>query len=198
MIFEYVVATILISYLLKRSFSALWEVKIKASSLIFGSFIIQIGAMFFYQETAFYARGFLFLITLSYLLLSLGAWLNRDLPGFRIFSFGLFLNFLVIACNGGRMPVSSNALEESNLSHFIEILETGYRKHQLMNDSTVLPFLGDIIPLYFPFALMNMVVSIGDLFITLGMCLFFFLTITESKVFSIPGGRKGKNQARIN
>jgi hypothetical protein len=189
-IYEYVVAIIIIAYLQKKSFSSLWEVKIKAPSLIVGCFIIQVGAMYFYQETPSYARWFLVFILLSYLLLSIGAWMNRNLPGFGLFSIGMFMNFLVIACNGGRMPVSRNALEEANLSHYIDILETGYKKHQLMNESTILPFLGDVVPLHFPYALMNMVVSVGDLVITFGMCLFFFVTITNNKKFSFQDLRK--------
>jgi hypothetical protein len=193
-IYEYVLVTIIIAYSMSRTFSSLWEVQIKAPALIFGCFIIQVGSMYFYKDTPVISWWFSLLILLSYLLLSVGAWLNRNLPGFKLFSIGMFLNFLVIASNGGRMPVSSKALEQANLSHYIDILETGYKKHQLMNDATILPFLGDVIPLHFPYALMNMVVSVGDLFITLGMCLFFFLTITEGKVF----GRKGEEQVSAN
>lgn len=193
MIYEYVLAVIIIAYLKKRSFASLWEVKIKAPALIFGCFIIQVGSMYFYQETPSYAIWFSILILISYLLLSIGAWYNRNLPGFRIFSIGMFLNFLVIACNGGRMPVSSKALDEANLSHYIDILKTGYKKHQLMDENTILPFLGDVVPLHFPYALMNMVVSVGDLIVTFGMCLFFFLTITEYKMSSFYIFRK-KNE----
>ncbi len=198
MIYEYVVAIIIIAYLKQRYFSSLWDVKIKAPALILGCFIIQVGSMYFYQETPAYAKWFSVLILLSYFLLSIGAWLNRNLPGFRLFSIGMFMNFLVIACNGGRMPVSSKALEAANLSHYIDILETGYKKHQLMNESTILPFLGDVVPLHFPYALMNMVVSIGDLVITFGMCLFFFITITNYKMFSFQDLRKKKGQAKLN
>jgi uncharacterized membrane protein len=197
-IYEYVVAVIIIAYLKQRSFSSLWEVKIKVPSLIFGCFIIQVGSMYFYQETPTVARWFSVLILVSYLLLSIGAWLNRNLPGFRLFSLGMFLNFLVIACNGGRMPVSSKALEAANLSHYIDILEKGYKKHQLMNESTIFPFLGDVIPLHIPYALMNMVVSVGDLIITFGMCLFFFLTITEMKASPFHFRRKSEGQTELN
>jgi hypothetical protein len=192
-IYEYVLLTIIIAYSINRNFSSLWEVKIKAPALIFGCFLIQVGSMYFYKDTPTISWWFSLLILLSYLLLSVAAWLNKSLPGFKLFSIGMFMNFLVIASNGGRMPVSSKALEEANLSHYINILESGYRKHQLMNETTILPFLGDVVPLHFPYALMNMVVSVGDLFITLGMCLFFFLTITNSKVFR----RKHKEQAGL-
>ena len=42
---------------------------------------------------------------LTYLLLLVGLWLNRHLWGVRIAALGVFLNFLVIAANGGSMPV---------------------------------------------------------------------------------------------
>jgi hypothetical protein len=183
----------IIAYSMSRTFSPLWEVKIKAPALIFGCFFIQVGSMYFYKETPTISLWFSILILISYLLLSVGAWLNRKLPGFKLFSLGMFMNFLVIASNGGRMPVSSKALEEANLSHYIAILESGYKKHQLMNESTIFPYLGDVIPLHLPYALMNMVVSVGDLFVTLGMCLFFILTLTEGKLFK----RKRNEEAEI-
>ena len=194
MIYEYVVLTIIIAYSMNRSFSPLWDVKIKAPALIFSCFIIQVGSIYFYKDTPIVASLFSVLIVISYLLLAVGAWLNRALPGFRLFSAGMFMNFLVIVSNNGRMPVSAHALEQANLGHYIEILKMGYKKHQLMNDNTILPFLGDVIPLHFPYALMNMVVSVGDLFITLGMCLFFFITINEGKVFR----RKLKKEVNFN
>lgn len=181
-IYEYVLVTIFISFIISRSFASLWEVEIKAPILIFSCFIIQVGSMYVYQDAPL-SGWFSALILLSYLLLAIGAWLNRKLPGFRLFSIGMILNLLAIASNDGRMPVASKALETANLSHYIEILQSGYRKHQLMDEATILPFLGDVIPLHFPYALMNIVVSVGDLLITLGMCIFFFVTITQNKFF---------------
>lgn len=182
MIYEYVVLTIIVAFIISRSFKGLWEVEIKAPILIFGCFIIQVGSMYFYQNTPVVSVVFSILILMSYLLLAIGAWLNRMLPGFRFFSLGMLFNFVAISTNGGRMPVSDEALEEANLGHYVQMLEEGYRKHQLMTESTILPFLGDVIPLHLPYALMNMVVSIGDLFVTLGMCMFFFMTITQIKL----------------
>ncbi|MFD1737884.1 DUF5317 domain-containing protein [Bacillus salitolerans] len=182
MIYEYLFLAILFAYLRAKSFDHLWEVKIKAPYLILSCFVLQLIAMYLYDYSAF-TKWFSLFIAASYLLLSIGALINKHLPGFILFSVGMFLNFLVIIINGGRMPVSSKALEAANLSHYIEILESGYRKHQLINEHTMLPFLGDVIPLHLPYALFDKVISIGDVIITFGMCIFFFYTITGIKSY---------------
>lgn len=94
-------------------------------------------------------------------------WMNRHLPGIVWIALGLFLNFLVIALNGGFMPVGATAREYAGLTPVLE------RDMNLvpMTDATLLPWLGDILPLPrgIPFAT---VFSIGDLLIALGGVIF--------------------------
>lgn len=52
------------------------------------------------------------LLVLSQILLLIFAWLNRKLPGFWLLGGGLLLNFLVIAANGGLMPISPEAVRQ--------------------------------------------------------------------------------------
>src|SRR5512147_2416443 len=48
----------------------------------------------------------------SLLLLLIFAWINRELPGFWMLGLGLLLNLMVIAANGGLMPISPQAVTE--------------------------------------------------------------------------------------
>lgn len=97
----------------------------------------------------------------------LALWLNRQLPGIRWIAIGLFLNFLVILLNGGFMPISNTARQFAGLPPVL-----GRDMNVLpMSDATLLPFLGDILPLpaFVPFA---NVFSIGDILIAIGGILF--------------------------
>ncbi len=94
---------------------------------------------------------------------ALALWLNRQLPGVTWIAAGLTLNWLVIALNGGFMPVWTPARELAGMPPL-----TGRDMNVIPVDaSTRLPFLGDIIPLPAWVPLAN-VFSIGDVFITLG------------------------------
>lgn len=107
------------------------------------------------------------LYTLSLGVAALALWLNRQLPGMVWIALGLFLNFLVIFLNGGFMPISAAARQFAGLPPVV-----GRDMNVLpMTDATILPFLGDILPLpaFLPFA---NVFSVGDLLIAFGGILF--------------------------
>ena len=109
------------------------------------------------------------LYVFSILLLLLAAGLNLSLGGMRILGLGLLLNFLVIAANGGYMPVSPDNLDRAGLSHQAELLRARghFSNSTLLTDQTRLPFLADIffIPPPLPF---HNVFSPGDVFIAIG------------------------------
>lgn len=100
--------------------------------------------------------------------------LNRHLPGALWIALGLFFNFGVIALNGGFMPVSAAAREVAGLSPVLA------REVNLvpMTASTLLPWLGDILPLPrgIPFA---SVFSVGDVLIVFGAVLFIQSTLVR-------------------
>lgn len=93
--------------------------------------------------------------------------LNRHLAGLIWVATGLSLNLIVIALNGGLMPVSSAAQQFSGISPL-----SGPEMNVLpMTRETVLPWLGDILPL--PAWMPNSnVFSIGDVLITIGGVIF--------------------------
>jgi len=115
--------------------------------------------------------GYFYLASLALLLLA--AALNRDLPGIGLLGLGLFLNLLVVAANGGLMPISIEAARRAGLFDVIAALQaTGRHRHvALMNEGTKLRFLGDTIVLGYPLPSAK-VFSPGDILVALGAFIF--------------------------
>ncbi|MFE6078995.1 DUF5317 domain-containing protein [Paenibacillus sp. NPDC057886] len=99
-------------------------------------------------------------------------WLNRHHKGFTLIWIGVFLNFIVMVVNGGRMPVSVEASAVLG-PYYVDMLREGgaVSKHYMMDASTHLSFLGDIIPLSSPYP-RTQVISIGDVVMNIGIFLF--------------------------
>jgi hypothetical protein len=93
--------------------------------------------------------------------------LNRAHPGFSLVCAGLFLNALVIGLNGG-MPISQTAADIAGFGNDLNNIDI---EHELMTASTLAPALGDVIPI--PDA--QLVVSLGDVLLALGVGRFVFL-----------------------
>lgn len=83
--------------------------------------------------------------------------------------------------NGGRMPVSAEAALVLD-PQYIELLKEGlYAKHALLDESTRLAFLGDIIPVTDPYP-RSQVISIGDVIMNIGIFLFIqYLMLHHSR-----------------
>ncbi len=93
--------------------------------------------------------------------------LNRHFAGTRIAAIGLLLNSLVIGLNGG-MPVSQKAASVAALTP--TEVQASAPEHVPETASTRLLWLGDTIPL--PNS--NLVVSIGDILLALGIARFLY------------------------
>ncbi|HAL62117.1 MAG TPA: hypothetical protein DCP08_06900 [Chloroflexi bacterium] len=115
--------------------------------------------------------GYLYLASLVLLLLAVA--LNRDLPGIRLLGLGLFLNLLVIAANGGLMPISIEAARRAGLFDVVAALQATGRHTNvaLMDEGTRLWFLGDTIVLGYPLPSAH-VFSPGDILVALGAFVF--------------------------
>lgn len=100
----------------------------------------------------------------AYFILFWGLWQSLELLEIKIVGLGSLANFLVIAANGGKMPVSPSAVDSLGLT----LTETG--THVLMGEGTRLFWLADIIPLPPPYPF-PMVISVGDILIVLGVML---------------------------
>lgn len=101
------------------------------------------------------------LVLFSYVPLLTVVWLNRNEAGMWIAGIGVLMNFTVIALNQG-MPVLPEAAE---LSGNTGELVLG-AKHVVLDTTTRLPFLADIIPLP------GSVISLGDVFLAIGLGVF--------------------------
>lgn len=101
-----------------------------------------------------------------YLVTVIGLVLNRHIRGTLLLALGTFLNFLVIAANGGYMPVSAEAVSAAGLK--MDDLASLNLRHTVMTEQTRLPWLADIIPVPWPHAFRN-VGSVGDLIVMAAM-----------------------------
>jgi hypothetical protein len=122
------------------------------------------------------------LLLSSFVVLLLVVWLNRADPGLWIAGIGILMNFTVIAINQG-MPVLQEAIEVAGGSAAIAF----DAKHVVLDASTRLPFLGDVIPLP------GSVISLGDVFLAIGLGVFLEdqlrqpLRLFRHRVQGLPG-----------
>jgi hypothetical protein len=125
-------------------------------------------------------------VSLGYLFALLFLFNNRKYEDIRIFMTGWSLNAICIWSNLGRMPIGLDAAKKT--PYPIEgLINNSDWKHTLITPSTHLPFLGDIFYLPYP---IPRVISIGDIFITLGA--FLLVQRIMNKPISLIGLRVGK------
>lgn len=103
------------------------------------------------------------------MLLIIGLIFNFREKGFKLVLSGSILNFIPIALNNGKMPVSTKALKFSKLYTELTFLEEGrILTHILADKSTKLNILSDIIPIPKPYPFPK-IISIGDILIAIGL-----------------------------
>lgn len=105
----------------------------------------------------------------SFGLLMILVMLNRAKPGMWLAGLGVLMNFTVIALNGG-MPVLAGAAEVASGFIVAHPDLTASYKHVLLDDTSQLTFLADVIPLRL--AGIGEVISLGDIFLALGLGVF--------------------------
>jgi len=113
------------------------------------------------------------LFLLSHLVLLIFVWRNRRLTGIQILGLGVMCNLLVIAVNGGFMPIAPQTLTRINPgslpSQWLAGLYYGYSKDIiLLREQTRFEMLSDmwVIPPPFPWPT---AFSLGDILIALGI-----------------------------
>lgn len=103
-------------------------------------------------------------VCLEYLLLTIFIWVNHRMRGMDMLGAATLVNFIVIAANGYRMPVTPLIYENPGLYHFVERIQSGALPEYVLVDwNGPLWFLGDTLPLG------NGLASIGDLMMALGI-----------------------------
>ena len=112
----------------------------------------------------------------SYFLLLTFTLRNSSLPGMWWITLGVLLNTVVIAINGGVMPVDPFFLPET----IRNALAAGQGTHGLMTTTTHLKFLADRFYLAIP-GLQKQVFSVGDCIIDIGCFILVFSTMRKTK-----------------
>ncbi|MFC0626838.1 DUF5317 domain-containing protein [Kribbella deserti] len=95
---------------------------------------------------------------------------NLTRPGVPLLALGFFANALVVSLNGA-MPVAPSALTAAGLSPTVA---PGPR-HELETPTTLLPWLGDTLPLALPTT--GQAISLGDLLTAAGAALLLHTTL---------------------
>lgn len=140
----------------------------------------------FFVDAAPYTGGFMVLLSIIAMgLLVAFAVVNIRLGGMVLIVAGLGLNVLVTLVNWGT-PVSRSALESAGVvanARLSTLALTGGRKAA---DGTLLPFLGDVLPLPW-----GQVVSVGDVLLLVGLVLVTASVVRRYEVGRGPGRRRG-------
>jgi hypothetical protein len=167
------------------------ELDLRAPGLFIAAAVVQIGVM------VLGVRGTALVESVggpaqiaTYVLLLVGLWLNRHLWGVRVASVGVLLNFVVIAANGGSMPVDRELAVRAGNARLIEVLDSPtYRGHMPATERTRLRPLGDVVPLpmLVPRPRFFSPGSVGDVFITAGAC---WLILTGLGAFGMGRRRR--------
>jgi len=140
--------------------------------LVFVGFLPQFFAIYLWKTRSVIPDRITALcLIISQFILFLFAWLNRRLPGMPILIVGLILNMVVIAINGGFMPVSPQTAErlvgEEAVSGLMIGSRFGFKDILLPAQETRLEILADrfLPPPSFHY---QVAFSLGDIFITFG------------------------------
>lgn len=154
-----VVVSVLVGLLRGGKLTNISNLHLSGWWMLFLAFGMQIGATFAPDDGT---RLPVILVLASFVPLLAVVWLNRDQQGLWLAGIGILMNLTVIALNEG-MPVLAEAVELSGGTFDPAALDA---KHVVLDGSTQLAFLGDIIP--FP----GSVISLGDVFLAIGLGVF--------------------------
>lgn len=143
------------------SLTTLAETTFRWTPLLVAGLVFQV-AFLYWDPEWLGSGGGLAVVLGSNLTVAVWLFVNRSLPGLLLAAAGMALNVVVIAVNGA-MPVLPSSAERAGVSQSID--DAGI-KHERLDEDTVLPWLGDAIPVP-PF---KEVLSVGDVVLALGLC----------------------------
>lgn len=142
------------------SLEDLAETTFRWTTVLVAGLVVQV--VFIYWDPEWLGeRGGLAVVLTSNAAVAVWLFANKALPGLMLAAAGMALNVLVIAANGA-MPVLERSAEAAGVTRSLE--DAGL-KHEPLDDDTVLPWLGDAIPVR-PF---QEVLSVGDVVLALGL-----------------------------
>jgi MFS family permease len=164
-------AGVVIAWALGARVSALADVRVRRSGLVFASLAVQL-VIFTPLANGIPASATVPLHLLSYALLAVFVLVNVRTSALWIVATGLLLNLAAIASNGGRMPITMGAWTGAGGDP--AALRSGVSDNNvLVRPGTHLRWLGDVFPLphQIPFAT---AISIGDILVVLGAVAFVY------------------------
>lgn len=117
------------------------------------------------------------ILTAIFCVLMAGLWYNRQLIGIWLIALGSILNFLVMLLNGGRMPVSAEAVRVEGIQAASLAFDI---RHMIadIGDGVRLAFLADIIRPPFFLGFLAEIVSLGDIIVIAGVGVIFFEAVS--------------------
>jgi len=186
-----VLASVAVAVLRGGDLARLGRLEIRSAWLIPLAFLLQVFVVFVPGGKS---RGFSDPVALlnltSYMVLMVVVVRNLRLPGMVLIGIGLLLNLLVIAANGGFMPIEPDAVALLGHSSRVEAMETGYRVHQakdvvLPREATRLWWLSDIFVIPPPFPLRT-AFSLGDALLAGGVFVLLQREMIEGKKNTVP------------
>ena len=175
------VIAVIVSLLRGGRLSNLTEVRLRVWWLLFVGLAMQIAANVLPDDRSWSKDVAVALILTSYLPLLVVVFINRDQTGMWLAALGILMNFSVIAANAG-MPVLPAAAELAGADP-ADLTFTA--KHVPLDDSSRLVFLADIIPLRF----LRQVISMGDVFLAIGLGQFLEAQLRQPIHWFKHGGR---------
>ncbi|WP_029421653.1 DUF5317 domain-containing protein [Alicyclobacillus macrosporangiidus] len=159
-----ILAGLIVGWARKGSLWAIPRINLKLVWVLPISYLIQVVSIHD-------LNGISYQITLvvSYIGLLIFCGVNYRVPGVLWAMGGTAANFVVMLCNGLRMPAYIPAVEKMAPQLVPLLIRGQYGKSIAMSDSTHLNFLGDIF--YFKIPPQSLV-SVGDILIAIGLVLF--------------------------
>jgi DHA3 family macrolide efflux protein-like MFS transporter len=160
--------------------SHLADIRLRWAALVFVAVILRFGTEIALGRGVALAgdlRQPLYAVAFGVLAVSL--WVNRRYPGVLLAFIGVAFNGITIVVNGGYMPVWPDSASAAGLTA-ADINTAIYTTLQPIGEGflTQLGPFADIIPI--PVPLIRNVVSVGDIFITLGLAFFLFATVVRT------------------
>lgn len=173
MIIESLVLSIIIGKIRGGKINRIANLKIKKWYLFILAFAVQYLMSFGYLKGIEIIEQYYFYFHLaSYALLFIGFAFNIKNVWLDFAFLGVLLNAIAIFLNGGKMPVSLEAIHLAELPNAVApLVNNQVATHKVLSMDMTAWYLGDIIPLIPPYPF-NKVISIGDLIMAIGV---FFL-----------------------
>lgn len=186
MLYEAIFLGVIAGWIFKGKITNLAKIRLDHVWLVFFAFGIQLGMDFLGSKGIAAVYDFrIYLYGLSYIMLFIFLWKQRQLPGIYLLGLGFFLNFLVIMVNGGAMPCTLIGLDPEYIAYLQSSSSVSYIP---ITEFTKLPWLADVMILPWPKA---KAFSVGDVFISLGVFWLVYKTMknpgSASRLTSVRG-----------